>query len=109
MGLNQCLMHIAKVANRIARPSFLPRETYRGALPTRRSASRAKAEAITDDVRFDGLYLLRTNLPVEHLDTAGTERADTSLVQVVRAFRCIKPVDLEPRPVFHWTAPRARA
>ena len=26
-----------------------------------------------------------------------------------RAFRCIKTVDLELRPVFYWTAPRVRA
>ena len=31
------------------------------------------------------------------------------LGQVERAFRSIKTVDLEIRPVFHWTAPRVRA
>ena len=31
------------------------------------------------------------------------------MAQVERAFRCLKTVDLEIRPVFHWTAPRVRA
>ena len=68
-----------------------------------------KAEAITDEARFDGFYVLRTSLPAEVADAAGTVRAYKSLAQVERAFRCIKTVDLELRPVFHWTAPRVRA
>jgi transposase len=68
-----------------------------------------KADAIAEEARFDGLYVLRTSLPVEQVDTAGTVRAYKSLAQVERAFRCIKTVDLELRPVFHWTAPRVRA
>jgi hypothetical protein len=68
-----------------------------------------KADAIADEARFDGFYVLRTSLPAEQVDTAGTVRAYKSLAQVERAFRCIKTVDLELRPVFHWTAPRVRA
>jgi hypothetical protein len=68
-----------------------------------------KAEAIAEEARFDGFYVLRTSLPAEQIDTAGTVRAYKSLAQVERAFRCMKTVDLELRPVFHWTAPRVRA
>ena len=68
-----------------------------------------KAEAIAAEARFDGFYVLRTSLPGEQIDTAGTVRAYKSLAQVERAFRCMKTVDLELRPVFHWTAPRVRA
>jgi hypothetical protein len=68
-----------------------------------------KADAIADEARFDGFYVLRTSLPVELADAAGTVRAYKSLAQVERAFRCLKTVDLELRPVFHWTAPRVRA
>ena len=35
--------------------------------------------------------------------------ARKSLAQVERAFRSLKTVDLDIRPVFHWTAPRVRA
>jgi hypothetical protein len=68
-----------------------------------------KAQAIADEARFDGFYVLRTSLPAQQADTAATVRAYKSLAQVERAFRCIKTVDLELRPVFHWTAPRVRA
>lgn len=68
-----------------------------------------KAEAIAEEARFDGFYVLRTSLSAEQIDTAQTVRAYKSLAQVERAFRCMKTVDLELRPVFHWTAPRVRA
>jgi hypothetical protein len=68
-----------------------------------------KAEAITEEARFDGFYVLRTNLSAEQADAATTVRTYKSLAQVERAFRCMKTVDLQLRPVFHWTAPRVRA
>ena len=68
-----------------------------------------KAEAIAEETRFDGFYVLRTSLSAEQIDAAGTVRAYKSLAQVERAFRCMKTVDLDLRPVFHWTAPRVRA
>src|SRR5207237_2691288 len=42
-------------------------------------------------------------------DAAATVRAYKSLSGVEHAFRSLKTVDLELRPVFHWTAPRVRA
>ena len=68
-----------------------------------------KADAIAEEARFDGFYVLRTSLPAEQITTAGTVRAYKSLAQVERAFRSIKTVDLALRPVFHWTPPRVRA
>lgn len=68
-----------------------------------------QAEAIAEEARFDGFYVLRTNLAAEQADAATTVRHYKSLAQVERAFRCLKTVDLELRPVFHWTAPRVRA
>ena len=68
-----------------------------------------KDEAIAEEARFDGFYVLRTSLAAEQLDAMHTVQAYKSLAQVERAFRCMKTVDLELRPVFHWTAPRVRA
>jgi hypothetical protein len=68
-----------------------------------------KADAIADEARFDGIYVLRTSLSAEQADAATTVRCYKSLALVERAFRCIKTVDLDLRPVFHWTAPRVRA
>jgi hypothetical protein len=66
-------------------------------------------QAITAEARLDGIYVLRTSLPQDRLDAAGTVRAYKSLAHVERAFRSTKTVDLEVRPVFHWTADRVRA
>ena len=54
-------------------------------------------------------HVLRTSVPAETLDATATVRAYKSLAQVERAFRSLKTVDLDIRPVFHWTAPRVRA
>jgi transposase len=72
-------------------------------------AYRRKEDAIAGEARLDGIYVIRTNLPVPALSTEQVVGAYKSLAQVERAFRCLKTVDLEIRPVFHWTAPRVRA
>ena len=64
--------------------------------------------AIAAEARLDGIYVLRTSLPADRLDAPGTVRAYKSLAQVERAFRSLKSVDLDVRPVFHWTEPRVR-
>lgn len=65
--------------------------------------------AIAAEAALDGLYVVRTNLPPAPCDAAATVRAYKGLAAVERAFRSLKTVDLELRPVFHWTAPRVRA
>jgi transposase len=68
-----------------------------------------KTDAITAEAALDGIYVIRTNLPAETLDDTGTVRAYKSLAQVEWAFRSLKTVDLEIRPIFHYAAPRVRA
>jgi hypothetical protein len=68
-----------------------------------------KQDQIEAEAGLDGIYVLRTNLMAEQSDAAATVRSYKSLAQVERAFRSMKTVDLEIRPVFHWTAPRVRA
>jgi Transposase DDE domain len=65
--------------------------------------------AIAAEAALDGIYVVRTNLPATQSDAADTVRAYKSLAGVEHAFRSMKTVDLELRPVFHWTAPRVRA
>jgi hypothetical protein len=67
------------------------------------------AAAIAAEAALDGIYVWRTSVPTAALDAADTVRAYKSLAQVEHAFRCLKGVDLEIRPVFHWVAPRVRA
>ena len=68
-----------------------------------------KSEAIAEEAKFDGIYVLRTNLAPEAADAVATVGLYKSLARVERAFRSLKSIDLELRPVFHWTAPRVRA
>jgi hypothetical protein len=65
--------------------------------------------SIAAEAALDGIYVVRTNLPTAHADAAATVRAYKSLNGVEHAFRSLKTVDLELRPVFHWTASRVRA
>src|SRR5713226_5597347 len=74
---------------------------------------------IAAEAALDGIYVVRTNLPAAQSDAPtghargltahATVRAYKSLSGVEHAFRSLKTVDLELRPVFHWTAPRVRA
>jgi len=68
-----------------------------------------KREAIAAEAALDGIYVVRTSLPATVLDDAATVRNYKSLSLVERAFRCLKSVDLQIRPVYHWLADRVRA
>jgi len=68
-----------------------------------------KAEAIAAEAALDGLYVIRTSLSKDQLDAPAAVAAYKSLAQVERAFRSIKTVDLQVRPVFHYNAERVRA
>jgi len=68
-----------------------------------------KQEQIAAEAATDGLYVVRTSLAVETLDDSSTVRSYKSLARVERAFRCLKTVDLQIRPIHHWLADRVRA
>ena len=64
---------------------------------------------IAAEARLDGIYVIRTCVPAEHLDAQETVQAYKDLARVERAFRSMKTVDLDIRPIRHWTAQRVRA
>ncbi len=66
-------------------------------------------EAIETDGRLDGFYVIRTNLDKATLATSDVVRVYKSLSQAERAFRSIKTVDLEIRPIHHRLSDRVRA
>jgi transposase len=68
-----------------------------------------RVDQIAEEARLDGIYVIRTSVPGEHLGAAETVQAYKDLSRVERAFRSLKTVDLEIRPIRHWTAPRVRA
>jgi hypothetical protein len=64
---------------------------------------------IAREAALDGFYVVRTSVPAATLDAAATVLAYKSLAQVERAFRSLKTVDLEVRPIHHRLAGRVRA
>src|SRR5215510_3718286 len=70
---------------------------------------RRNLQSIAAEAALDGLYVLRTSVPAEALDTARTVRAYQSLATVERAFRSLKTVDLYVRPIGHHLTERLRA
>ncbi len=68
-----------------------------------------RTDQIETEARLDGIYVIRTSMPAEHLDAAETVQAYKDLSRVERAFRSMKTIDLDIRPIRHWTAERVRA
>jgi hypothetical protein len=68
-----------------------------------------KPAEITAEASLDGIYVVRTSVAAERLDSAEVVRAYKRLANVERAFRCLKAIDLQVRPIHHWTEPRVRA
>jgi len=69
-----------------------------------RNAAQIDAEAA-----LDGVYVVRTSLTAETLDAAATVRAYKQLANAERAFRSLKTVDIEVRPIHHRRVDRVRA
>jgi hypothetical protein len=68
-----------------------------------------KPEQIDAEAMLDGIYVLRTDLERKTLDAASTVGAYKGLANVERAFRSLKTVDLEVRPIHHRRTHRVRA
>lgn len=68
-----------------------------------------KPNSIAREARLDGLYVIRTSLPAEAMSASDAVRAYKDLARVERAFRSLKSIDLQIRPVHHWIEPRVRA
>jgi len=67
-----------------------------------------RENAVAQETALDGIYVIRTSLSTEQLDSAETVRRYKSLAEVERAFRSLKTLDLKIRPIHHRTADRVR-
>ena len=66
-------------------------------------------ERIATEAALDGIYVIRTSMPVEKLNTEETVLAYKGLSVVEQAFRSLKSVDLKVRPIYHRLEDRVRA
>ena len=64
---------------------------------------------IRAEAALDGLYIIRTSVPLTQMDAPDCVRNYKSLANVERAFRSLKTIDLKVRPIHHRTADRVRS
>jgi hypothetical protein len=72
-------------------------------------AYRRRTEAIAAEAALDGLYVVRTSVSEERLDSAAVVETYKRLSAVERDFRALKGDDLAVRPIFHYREDRVRA
>jgi hypothetical protein len=67
------------------------------------------AEKVEQEKRFDGCYIITSDVDKDQMKTLEVVRAYKSLTFVERAFRNLKTVQLEIRPVYHKNDERIRS
>ena len=66
-------------------------------------------DQINAEAALDGIYVLRTTVPADQLDTAGVVIGYKNLAHIERDFRIIKADDLDLRPIHHRLDERVKA
>ena len=67
------------------------------------------ADKVAQEASLDGLYVVRTSLASQAMATDDVVRSYKRLAQVERAFRSLKTVDLQVRPIRHRLEERVKA
>jgi hypothetical protein len=67
------------------------------------------SDAIAAEAALDGIYVLRTPVPAEQMSSTDVVRAYKNLANIERDFRSLKTIDLQLRPIHHYTPTRVRA
>ncbi len=66
-------------------------------------------KSIQEEAALDGIYIVRTSVPSEKMDSAECVRSYKALTHVEQAFLSIKAIDLKVRPIHHRLEDRVRA
>jgi transposase len=103
-GKTQIALRVGKVINHYKVGKHFVLEINEDCFSYHRDQEKIAAEAI-----LDGLYVIRTSVSDQCLNSADTVRGYKDLSKVERAFRSMKTIDLKVRPIFHWLADRVRA
>ncbi len=65
--------------------------------------------AIDTEAALDGVYVIRTSVSAKKMNAGTVVRTYKSLALVERDFRSLKSIDLDLRPIHHYTETRVRA
>ncbi|HEY6423172.1 MAG TPA: IS1634 family transposase, partial [Pseudonocardiaceae bacterium] len=103
-GADKIGLRLGKVIDKHKMAKHLQVAITDATLTVTRDQARIQAE-----VALDGIYVIRTSVPADRLDTAATVTAYKSLAHLERDFRTLKADDLDLRPIRHWTEDRVRA
>ena len=68
-----------------------------------------KEDKVREEKSLDGIYIIRTSVSSDKMNSDEAVRSYKSLSQVERAFRSMKSIDLEVRPIYHRLEIRVRA
>jgi len=68
-----------------------------------------RKEEVAAEAALDGIYVIRTSLSKNEMSAPEAVRSYKTLSEVERAFRTLKTIDLEVRPIHHRLADRVRA
>jgi len=66
-------------------------------------------DKVSVEAALDGIYVIRTSVPTQRLATDDVVRSYKMLTQVERAFRSLKTIDIEVRPIRHRLEDRVKA
>lgn len=103
-GRDRIGVRVGKVVNRYKMAKHLRLD-----IGEQHFAFHVDASSVAREAALDGLYVIRTNLPAERMDSHEAVRCYKNLSQVERAFRSLKSIDLEVRPIHHRLTQRVRA
>ncbi len=88
---------------------FRVRKHFQLEIEDDRFAYRRQEDKIAAEAALDGIYVLRTSVPSAELAAGDVVRSYKALAQAERAFRTLKGIELELRPIHHRLEERVRA
>ena len=97
-------LRVGRVRGRYKMAKHFTLEITEGSFTYARKEAQIEAEAA-----LDGIYVIRTDVPAEQLCANEVVAAYKSLSRVEDAFRSLKSIDLEIRPIYHRLEQRVRA
>ena len=97
-------VRVGKVINKYKVAKHFVLDIQKGSFDFRIDQEKVAAEAA-----LDGIYVIRTSLPEQRMDADDTVRTYKDLTRVERAFRSLKTIDLQVRPIGHRREDRVRA
>ena len=103
-GKDKIGLRVGKVIDKHKMAKHILLEIADGALDWRIDQEKVAAEAA-----LDGIYVIRTSVTAERMSAEETVRGYKNLGRVEAAFRSLKSIDLQVRPIHHRLADRVRA